>query len=301
MIGPWGSGMQRAGLFAFLLAVNSMQAHPAIGIVADAGGVIYYSDNQQVWRVAPGGQRTLAVARVHAHELWLDAAGNLYGEHLWYEGERTNRWGHRVWKRLPNGEVTDVIPARAGFREDYRDFSFVRSPHGWMYWLVRQGRSTQLQRNLAGGRNETLEDLGDIRPGWLGVTPSGGVLFAVRGVIWRRPPSGKAQPIHEGSLGTVMGIWADREGNVYAALPERRAVARIGRRGAVSVADRSPSPWRPSGGVVGPDGRLWVLEFNPANEQRARPAGRDAAAGGAPRPPLGPRPHGLRDWRSSPP
>ncbi len=272
--------MQRAGMIAVLLAAPWMRGHPAIGIVADADGVIYYSDNRNVWRVAPGGRRTLAVAGVHTHELWLDAAGNLYGEHLWYEGERTNRWGHRVWKRLPNGDVTDVIPARAGFREDYRDFSFVRSPDGWMYWLVRQGQSTLLQRNLAAGRVETLEDLGDIRPGWLGVAPSGDLLFAVRGVIWRRPPSGRARPVHEGSLGAVMGIWADRAGNVYAALPERRAVAKIDRRGAVSVADQSPAPWRPSGGVVAPDGRLWVLEFNPANQQRVRLTGHNAPASG---------------------
>ena len=46
------------------------------------------------------------------HELCLDARGNLYGEHLWYEGERTNEWGHYVWRRAPDGHesVTRLIP-----------------------------------------------------------------------------------------------------------------------------------------------------------------------------------------------
>lgn len=57
----------------------------------------------------------IAVPNVHSHELALDAAGNLYGEHLWYEGERTDRWSHRIWRRSPDGGVTDVIPAREGF------------------------------------------------------------------------------------------------------------------------------------------------------------------------------------------
>ena len=96
-------------------------AHPGVGIVVDSRGNVFYTDLKNVWRVAPDGGRSIAVANVHSHELYLDAADNLYGEHLWYDGEKSNRWGHRVWRRSPDGQVTDIIKARpTGFSVDQR-------------------------------------------------------------------------------------------------------------------------------------------------------------------------------------
>ncbi len=81
--------------------------------------------------IAPDGRRQIAVPNVHAHELYLDSRGNLYGDHTWYEGTRTKKWGHRVWKRAPDGTITDVIPASEGFLTDY---GFTRDSSGTMYW-----------------------------------------------------------------------------------------------------------------------------------------------------------------------
>jgi len=254
------------------LGLAALWAHPAVGIVADAYGAIYYSDNVHVWRVDPAGRRSIAVANVHSHELWLAPDGNLYGEHLWYEGDRTGRWGHRVWKRSPEGKVTDVIAPRAGFRDYYRDFSFVRAREGWMYWMVRQGSGILLVRNRSGRPAETLADLGDVRPGWLSVSPSGDLLFAVGGIVYRMRGAARAAPLHRNSLGQVMGVWGDSAGNVYAALPERRKVVLIRSSGEIETVAESPSDWQPASGVVAPDGRLWLLEFNSANEQRVRVA-----------------------------
>jgi hypothetical protein len=258
------------GLLTTALSSTALHAHPAIGIVADTAGNIFYSDNVHVWRIAPDGKRSIGVANVHTHELWLDSTGNLYGEHLWYEGEGTNRWGHRVWKRSPNGGIVDVIAARQGFRENYGDFSFVRCADGWFYWVAREGSSTTIKRARPGLAAEAFVQLGNMRPGWLGMTSTCDLLFADRGVVHRVSPPGKITALHTRPLGDVMGIWADRAGNVYAALPERRQVVRIGPDGAISIAATSPAPWRPSGGLVTPGGDLWLLGFDSANRQRAR-------------------------------
>jgi hypothetical protein len=100
----------------------------------DSRGSVYYTDLKQVWKLSPDGSKSVVVPRVHTHELFIDFQDNLYGEHLWYEGEATKTWGHRVWRLAADGTRTDVIPARAGFREDRGDFSFVRDAKGSMYW-----------------------------------------------------------------------------------------------------------------------------------------------------------------------
>src|SRR6201995_3633956 len=94
-------------------ALSCAYGHPAVGIVMDAAGAVYYSDTAQVWRIAPDGSKSVAVPNVHTHELWLDREGNLYGVHEMGGGT----WSHRVWKRSPDGRVSDFIAARNGFLE----------------------------------------------------------------------------------------------------------------------------------------------------------------------------------------
>src|SRR5262245_58374851 len=111
----------------WLLLSGAAPAHPGVGIAQDSRGNVYFTDLKQVWKIAPDGQQSVAVAGIHTHELCLDAQDNLYGEHLWYEGDATKKWGHRVWRRAADGSVSDVIAARDGFLKDY---SFVRDRAG---------------------------------------------------------------------------------------------------------------------------------------------------------------------------
>jgi len=85
--------------------------HPGVGIVRNNQGTIFYTDLAHVWHLAPDGTKSIAVSNVHTHELCLDAAGNLYGEHLWYEGDATRKWGHYVWRRSLDGKVEKIIPS----------------------------------------------------------------------------------------------------------------------------------------------------------------------------------------------
>jgi hypothetical protein len=97
--------------------------HPGVGIVMDSKGNVFYTDLHHVWKIDPKGNVTIAVEDVHTHELYLDKRDNLFGEHLWYEGEATDKWGHYVWKLTSEGKLQIVKPKQEGFLENY---SFVR-------------------------------------------------------------------------------------------------------------------------------------------------------------------------------
>jgi hypothetical protein len=59
------------------------------------------------------GQREGAVCIVHTHELHIDSEGNLFGERLWYEDDRTGKWGYYV---LSTARTADSKRSLAGKR-----------------------------------------------------------------------------------------------------------------------------------------------------------------------------------------
>ena len=56
-------------LLALALAPAAEIAHPAIGIVIDRQGAVFFSDTEHVWRVGPEGTKSIAVRDVDTHEL----------------------------------------------------------------------------------------------------------------------------------------------------------------------------------------------------------------------------------------
>jgi sugar lactone lactonase YvrE len=265
-------------LLAILLASLTAKAHPGIGIVHDSRGNVFFTDLKQVWKIAPDGKKSVAVPNVHTHELCLDSEDNLYGEHLWYEGEKTNKWGHRVWCLKRDGTLVDVIPAREGFLQNY---SFVRDRAGNHYWAER-GAQTVIKKRAASGQISTyatgnfrdvrwmtaaadgtlyLIDQGDLRR----ITPAGQISTLVYKLSERTfSPSGAANRHHH------MGLWLDAAGNVYVAVAGERLVMKVQADGKAAVATRSPWPWSPSGGLFDRDGNLWLLEYSLTNAVRAR-------------------------------
>ena len=272
-----------AGLVLALLA-GAAAAHPGIGIVLDAAGNVFYTDLRQVWRIAPDGTKSVAVPAVHTHELVLDEAGNLYGEHLWYKGEATERWGHRVWRRAPGGEVTTILGPRPGFLTDW---SFVRDAAGNHYWFDRgqdlRARRVTLRRRSPDGtvvRHAPALEFANVS--WLAAAPDGTLYFMEGADLRRVAPDGSAATLSRGlarrALGqfhvaerhAVMGLWTDRDGGVYAALYGARVVERVRPDGSGEEVARSPFSWGPTGGLVGPDGSLWILEYSVTNQARVR-------------------------------
>ncbi|HEY3051962.1 MAG TPA: hypothetical protein VGK04_01085 [Thermoanaerobaculia bacterium] len=251
-------------------------AHPAIGIVIDSRGNVFYSDLHHVWRIAPDGQKSIAVPNVHTHELCLDSADNLYGEHLWYEGEATNRWGHRVWKRTPDGRITTVIPATEGFLKNY---SFVRDRAGNMYWVERT--ASEIRKRMTDGRIVAVAR-GKFRDArWMTVTPDG-VVYMVDARDLLRIANGRITMLARnlssyhltrpfvGEHHFLMGLWTDPRGNVYVADYASGEVKRVSSDGRVTVVARSSQPWSPTGGVFDRHGSLWLLEYSVTNAVRVR-------------------------------
>jgi sugar lactone lactonase YvrE len=272
-------------ILVLMLAGAAAQAHPGVGIVKDSRGNLFYTDTKQVWKIAPDGKKSVAVPNVHTHELRLDAEDNLYGEHLWYEGEATKKWGHRVWCLKRDGTLVDVIPAREGF---LRDYSFLRDRAGNMYWADR-GAQTVIKKRSPDGKINTHATADFRQVTWITVTPDG-VLFLIDGGDLRRvAPDGKVStvavklserkpaPAEAANLNYHMGLWTDDEGNVYVAVARERLVLKARGAGASVVVARSRGGWSPSGGVFDRDGTLWLLEYSSTNAQRVRRIARDGS------------------------
>jgi len=275
-------------LFALLTSIAATTAaHPGIGIVMNSRGNVYYTDLKSVWRVAPDGSRKVVVAGVHTHELCLDAEDNLYGEHLWYEGDATGKWGHRVWRLSPRGQLTDVIPAREGF---LRNYSFVRDHAGNMYWADR-GHPTIIRKRTPDGRIADLaaHEFRDVR--WMTAAPGGTVFLTDLHDLVRISPDGSMRVLARGlaemnwtqrllppDRHAVMGLWTDPQEYVYAAILALGVVKRISPDGRVEVIARSPPGWKPTGGLVAPNGDLWLLEGSPTNSVRVRRIARDGSS-----------------------
>lgn len=271
------------GLPILLLSVATAQAHPGVGIVQDRRGNVFFTDTKQVWKITPDGGKSVAVHDVHTHELCLDAEDNLYGEDLWYEGDASGKWGHRVWRLQPDGVVKDVIPAREGFLNDY---SFVRDRDGNMYWADR-GKETIIRKRSPDGKIATyatgafraVQRMTSMPDGTLFLMDAGDLLRISRDakvtIVAANLTGQQAPPAKVAELNYHMGLWTDGEARVYVAIAAERLVLRVDADGRTKVVARSSAPWSPSGGMLDRDGSLWLLEYDSANSVRARRIDRD--------------------------
>jgi hypothetical protein len=262
----------------------SLLAHPPVSVVMDPRGNVFYSDLEKVWMISPAGKKAVAVPRVHTHELGMDAVGNLYGEHVWYEGDATKQWGHRLWRRTPEGRVTDVIPARRGYPGGY---GFARDASGATYWTDRLTPARFFRQSPSGEITTVAvcRDCPQVR--WVTAAPDGTLYFIDAGEIKELSPSGRFRTLTRGiarrrwtqpqvnAQHRVMGVWTDRARNVYAAVYGSRDVVRVSADGRAQVVARSTLPWSPTGGMVAPNGDLWILECSYTNSIRVRRIARD--------------------------
>lgn len=268
-------------IWLFLTSIPSVAlAHPGVGIVMDSRGIVFYTDLKHVWKVDTYGKKSVAVRNIHTHELYIDAQDNLYGEHLWYEGEATDRWKHYVWRLSPEGNLTTIIPSRVGFRDDYDDFHFVRDETEALYWVDR-GQPTAVRKRTAQGELLTLATAAFQNVRWMTATRDGTVYLVDLHNLVRVSSDGQVKTVVKNlaerrrsfllstDTHAIMGLWTDRLGNVYAAVMSDGAVKKIDPNGRVEVVARSSLGWAPTGGLVAPDGSLWILEYA-ALQARAR-------------------------------
>ena len=264
---------------ALLTQSPALLAHPGIGIVMDDRGNVYYTDLEQVWRITPEGERTVAVPDVHTHQLYLDAAGALHGQHEWYE-EATDTWGYDVWRLGRDGELRKTVPDVQG------NNTLVRDPAGNTYWSSRTGEGVRVMVTDTAGwdRQLTRHRFRDIR--WMHWSTDRNTLLVVDHLQVKEVGAGGAvTTIGDGlkeegpSFGGVadrhyvFGTWTDRVGSVYVAVYGAGKVRRIDRAGRMTTVYTAPEGWSPCGGLVAPDGALWVMEFSQGNRTRVMRVG----------------------------
>jgi hypothetical protein len=270
--------MKRLGVsLALLLIAAFARAHPGVGIVRDRAGNVYFTDLKQVWRVTPEGRMSVAVPNVHTHELCFDTAGNLLGEHLWYEGDATRKWNQRLWRLSPAGEVSDIVKARPAFQEGD---SFVRDGAGAMYW-ASHGPPVVIRKATPNGLVSThAAAAGLMEVGRMTATPEGVLFLMDQGDLRRVSADGKVTtlvskvssmkrpPPNVRQAHYHQGLWTDGDRNVYVAVSEEAVVMRV-RPGAPAEIVKSTGPgWSPSGGLIDRDHRLWILEYRADNAVR---------------------------------
>jgi hypothetical protein len=275
-------------LVTLLLACTasaSLEAHPGIGIVADSRGNVFYTDLHQVLKIDAAGRVSVAVPGVHTHELFIDSQDNLFGEHLWYEGDATKQWGHRVWKRSPDGQILDVIPATRGFRTE---FEFVRDAGGNQYWVgdasgdAANTRTTLFLRTPAGQRRIVARGLVNAR--WIAAGPSRAIYVVDDRQIKRVTPDGRVQVVSPRLVtgffaDFIGGVTADDHGDIYVANYGAGTVDRIRPDGSLTVFARSRGRFGPCGVLVRGDD-VWVLEFAMIDAVRVRRFARDGTPRG---------------------
>ena len=269
--------MRNTFCLLFFVALSlGPQAHPGIGIVCDSKGNIFYTDLTHVWKIERSGKRTIAVRNVHTHELYLDKNDNLYGEHLWYNGERLDTWGHYVWRLKNNGVFDSIIPPTEGFPDNY---SFVRDSAGNMYWVQRY-TTCRFKKKTPRGEIITIAErkFKDIR--WMYASPDGTLYFVDLLDLYKLDQHGKFTLLAKqlasnrnkfsDNRHSVYGIWMDKQRSIYVAVLADQQVKKIDASGKVSTVLQSRDGWYPTGGVFDRENNLWLLEGNSANEVRVR-------------------------------
>ncbi len=263
-------------LLFFLSAIRTY-SHPGVGLVMDSRGNVYFTDLKQVWRLDPTGKKTVAVPHVHTHELYLDEKDNLYGEHLWYNGEKADTWGHYVWKLSAEGKFEKIIPDTEGF---LKDFGFVHDGQGLMYWPDRETDCQKVIRKNADGSRTKLGDqcLKNIR--WLTAGRDGTVYLTDFHDLKKIDPQGHVTTLVENmpdkKLSVLFvnedhylsGIYTDQADNIYVSDYSGRQVKKVTPSGKVSVVTETNLPWSPAATLVAPNGDFWVLENSLTNAVR---------------------------------
>lgn len=271
--------MKKILFYSFFLLVSLyVFSHPGIGIVKDSRGNIYYTDLKQVWKIDMEGKRSVVVKGVHTHALFMDKNDDLFGEHLWYNGEKLDTWGHYLWRLNKDGILDTIIKPAEGFLENY---SFYQDSAGNMYNVQRFKPKSKIIKTAPGGTVTVLaeREFNNIR--WMFVTPGGTLYFVDLTDLYKietntltlvAPSLEERTSLLEYTdlQHNVYGIWNDDHENIYVAILGGQVVKKITPEGKVSNIVYSKNLWRPCSGVFDKNSNMWLMETNAVNEVRVR-------------------------------
>jgi streptogramin lyase len=144
-----------------------------------------------------------------------------------------------------------------------------------MYWFTATPRAEFIRRAPDGSVQRLGEHATYLDVRWITATSHGEIYFTddgdLRGVDSEGKVSTLAMNIRGAAGNWVGGVWLDTSMRVYVAVWGARKVKRFDpASGQVDVVARSAVPWGPSGGLVAPNGNLWLLETSETNSVRIR-------------------------------
>lgn len=253
-----------------LLLCAEASAHPPRGIVVDAGGNVYFSDLERIWKIDRQGQLTLARAGVsgrHIHELVIDRFGSVYGDETSYD-PTNETWPTGIWKMGPDGRVMYLLPTTTspppgtGLWRDARGCTYLAQQE-------RAARGPLLFRRCPRQRPELLfGSRADARAyrqvltsniSGTAMGPEGAFYFRHGGTVRKRSPDGAISVAASGLPVENYGLAVGADRSIYVAELAARRVTRTGANGRRSTVATAAAPWGPTG-VFWRSGVLYILE-----------------------------------------
>lgn len=265
-------------LLGLIGSIPSAFSHPGIGLVKDSKGNVYYTDLAQVWKIDLQGNKSIAVADVHTHELYIDANDNLYGEHEWYNGEAKDTWGNYIWCLGFDGQLEKSVPDIEGFLENN---TLVRNEKDHCFWSKKKDGIEFIFQSDPNNQTEQYcaEAFQDIR--WMHYSTYDQHLYVVDYLSLKKVDQEgnvstliknlkKSSALFDGvdDRHYVMGITTDKKLNVYVSLYGSGEVIKITPTGEEKVVYKADFWWSPIACIPNHLGKMWVLEFSKSNKTR---------------------------------
>jgi|HubBroStandDraft_3_1064219.scaffolds.fasta_scaffold00801_3 tetratricopeptide (TPR) repeat protein len=258
------------------------ERQPGWGITIDPAGGLHFADAEAgvLWQVDARGRAAVLLEGVHAHELYGDSGGALYGDDLVWDGGWRS-WRRGFWRLDPAGRLTDVLPPALevppgmGLLADRRGnrYAFGRRGAGGALVLFRRAPGGTVTSLAGGGPGQAdghgaaagFERVRAVRWG------PDGALYASDGAAVRRITlNGDVSTLGGNPVGglrepwpLLLGLAIDPRGHVLVADQARAGLLEITPGGAVSVRLEGGPFWSPAGVVADRRG-IYVLEARPA-------------------------------------
>ena len=255
-----------------IFLASEAQGHPAWGIAVDHQGQVYFSDLKTIWKIDAQGKLSVFRAGGHTHELNIDEAGNVYGEHDF----------SAIWKMTPAGDFS-YIQAPTG--NPPRGVSIWRDREGNMYSVEQDNhlkRETLLLRRTPSGNVSVLAGSSyghaDGKGSRAKFSNIVGMAFGPDGSLYLTDSSSVRKVTMDGTVTTLarnvmvenasgnpaggsslFGIAVDAQGNAFVADYGNRRILKIAPDGQMTTLIRAEESWFPTG-VAERGGELYILE-----------------------------------------